>query len=490
MRAFSWANLPFASALVLVALSAPAHADGTQADLAPSDKTEASSADIDTALVPVVSFKGEEGSRLTLTQRREELGAQAASVAVMLGGEIAWTRAYGEGVDEDTLFQLASLSKTVASTGIIALSMELGVALDEDISGSLTGLDLARLNPDGLPITLRALLSHTNGTTVSGFPGYLMSDDVPTAIEVIEGTGPTNTKPVIIKPNPEGERRYSGGGYTLAQHWAEVASGEAFPALMRRLVLDRVGMERSTFASGTAETFARDNVARGFQYSGEVIPGGWRIHPEQAAASLWSTPREYLRFVRALLKAMDGDGSAGIDPAVAQAMTQPIASEYGLGIGVAEINGAIRLSHSGSNRGYKSNFMAYPATGDAVISVVNSDRGFALVGDIGRTANIVYGWPIRARLERTRMAASPEDAAALVGDYSEQGESKTAFTLTSELPVLVGTSPSGYRFELVKTGEMTFIDPQDGQEGTFVTNEAGEVSVTFGGTTYVKAAAP
>ena len=490
MRAISLANLPIASALVLAALSAPAHADSQTADKTGASKEAASSADIDTALVPVVSFKGEEGSRLTLTERREQLGAQAASVAVMLGGEIAWARAYGEGVDEETLFQLASLSKTVASAGIIALALEKGVGLDEDISGSLTGLDLARLNPDGLPITLRALLSHTNGTTVSGFPGYLMSDSVPTAIEVIEGTGPTNTKPVIVKPNPEGERRYSGGGYTLAQHWAEVVSGEAFEAVMRRLVLDPVGMKRSTFASGTAETFARDNVARGFQYSGEMIPGGWRIHPEQAAASLWSTPREYLRFVRALLMAMEGDGSAGIDPAVAQAMTQPIASEYGLGVGVAEINGAIRLSHSGSNRGYKSNFMAYPATGDAVISVVNSDRGFALVGDIGRTANRVYGWPIRTILERTRLPATPEDAEALLGDYSEQGESKTAFTLTAELPVLIGTSPSGYRFELVKTGEMTFIDPQDGQEGTFVTGEAGDVRVTFGGTTYVKAAEP
>ena len=485
MRAFSLTNLPIASALVLLALSAPAQAEGIKAD-----RTEASSADIDTALVPVVSFEGEEEARLTLAQRLKEVRAPAASVAVMLGGEIAWARAYGEGVDEDTLFQLASLSKTVAAAGILALALENGVGLDEDISGSLTGLDLARLNPDGLPITLRGLLSHTNGTTVSGFPGYLMSDPVPTTRDVIEGTGGTNTKPVVVKPNPSGERRYSGGGYTVAQHWVEVVSGEAFPAVMRRLVLDPVGMERSTFASGTAETFERVNVARGFQYSDEMVPGGWRIHPEQAAASLWSTPREYLRFVRALLMAMDGDGSAGIDPAIASAMTKPIASEYGLGIGVAEIKGAIRLSHSGSNIGYKSNFMAYPATGDAVISVVNSDRGFPLVGDIGRTANVVYGWPIRALLERTRMAASPEDAQALVGDYSEQGESKTAFTLTAELPVLVGTAPSGYRFELVKTGEMTFIDPQDGQEGTFVTNKAGDVSVTFGGTTYVKVAAP
>ncbi|MEM7702749.1 MAG: serine hydrolase domain-containing protein [Pseudomonadota bacterium] len=478
MRAIPLAKLPIAAALALSAFSAPIHADNKAA----------TSADLDTALVPLVSFEGEEGNRLTLAERREELGVKAASVAVLRGGEIAWARAYGEGTDQETLFQLASLSKTVAAAGIVALAFEKGVSLDEDISSSLTGLDLERLNPDGLSITLRKLLSHTNGTTVSGFPGYLMSDPVPSTREVIEGTGGTNTKPVVVKPNPKGERRYSGGGFTVAQHWAEVVSSETFPEVMRRLVLDPVGMERSTFASGTAETFERDNVARGFQFSGEMIPGGWRIHPEQAAASLWSTPREYLRFVRALMKAMDGDGSAGIAPEVASEMTKPIASEYGLGIGVAEINGAIRLSHSGSNRGYKSNFMAYPATGDAVISVANSDRGFALVGDIGRTANVVYGWPIGALLKRTRMAASAQDVATFSGDYREVGKSQTAFTLTGELPDLVGSAPSGFRFRLVKTGEATFIDPQDGQEGTFVTSDDGDIRVTFGGTTYVKIA--
>ncbi|MEM9085574.1 MAG: serine hydrolase domain-containing protein [Pseudomonadota bacterium] len=446
------------------------------------------SADIDGALVPLVIFEGEEDRRLSLEERRKQLDVRAASVAVMRNGEIAWARAYGDSVDEETLFQLASLSKTVAAAGIIALAFEKGVSLDEDISGSLTGLDLERLNPDGVPITLRKLLSHTNGTTVSGFPGYLMSDPVPSTREVIEGTGGTNTQPVVVKPNPDGERRYSGGGFTVAQHWAEVVSGEAFPAAMRRLVLDPIGMERSTFASGTAESFERNNVARGFQSSGDMIPGGWRIHPEQAAASLWSTPREYLRFVRALMMAMDGDGSAGIDPEVAAEMTKPIASEYGLGIGVAEIDGAIRLSHSGSNRGYKSNFMAYPATRDAIISVVNSDRGFALVGDIGRTANVTYQWPVRALITRKRLGADKEELQPYLGDWMRAGSESVAFTLTAKPPVMIGSAPSGFQFTLVKTGEATFIDPQDGQEGTFVTGEAGEIRVTFGGTTYVNSA--
>ncbi len=446
-------------------------------------------AKIEAGLVPLVSFEGEEANRQTLEERRSQLGIPAVSTAVLRNGELSWARAYGGTADSDTLFQFASLSKTVAAAGIVALAFERRVGLEDDISADLEGLDLARLNPGGLPITLRGLLSHTSGATVSGFPGYASSGPVPTAKDVIEGRGATNTDPVAISPNPDGERRYSGGGYTIAQYWVESVTGESFEAAMRRLVLDPLGMERSTFASAPPASFARDNVAAATIVDGQPVEGGWRIHPEQAAASLWSTPSEYALFLAALLRALDGDENGGIAPAVARAMTKPVAADYGLGIGVAEVNGAIRLSHSGSNIGYKSNFMAYPASGDAIVTVANAQNGWPMVGDIGRTANVTYGWPTSELLKRTRMAADAEELAAFTGDYARAGAEAVAFSLTADPPELVGKAPSGYTFRLVKTGEATFIDPQDGQEGTFFPDETGRISVTFGDDTYVRIAA-
>ena len=41
--------------------------------------------------------------------------------------------------------------------------------------------------------------------------------------------------------------RYSGGGYTLLQLLVEEVSGEPFDVYMKRAVLDRLGMDRSTF---------------------------------------------------------------------------------------------------------------------------------------------------------------------------------------------------------------------------------------------------
>jgi len=437
---------------------------------------------IEASIVPLVSFIGEDDERLTLEQRRAELGIPAVSTAVLRNGQQSWARAYGEGVDEHTLFQFASLSKTVAAAGIVALAFERGVDLDDDLSGDLTGLDLDRLNPEGLPITLRGLLSHTNGATVGGFRGYTPDEAVPSTAGVIEGQG--NSDPVVIEPNPDRERRYSGGGYTIAQYWVEQVTGKSFEAVMRRLILDPLGMTRSTFVSLPPAAFDRENVAPATETNGEPIEGGWHLHPEQAAASLWSTPSEYLRFLAAVMGALDGEASTGIAPEVARALVTPVADGYGLGIGVAEIDGATRLTHSGSNIGYKSNFMAYPASGDAIVTVANAQNGWPMVGDIGRTANVEYGWPMRPLIERPRLDASAAELAAFTGDYKATGDDSLMVTLTAEAPVMLGSTPSGYRFRLIRTGEATFIDPQDGQEGTFVTDESGVVSVTFGGRTF------
>lgn len=447
---------------------------------------DAGQAQIEAALVPLVTFEGEEASRKRLDARRAELRVPAASVAVLRDGKLAWARAYGEAVDEATLFQFASLSKPVAAAGIIALAFERGVGLDDDISADLAALDLARLNPDGLPITLRGLLSHTNGATVGGFRGYDSDGPVPTTAQVIAGTGPANSDPVVIAPDPARAFRYSGGGYTVAQFWAEQVSGETFPDLMRRLVLEPLGMQRSTFRIGPPGGFVRGNVAIAHGGDGAPLAGGWHLHPESAAASLWSTPREYLLFVDALMKAARGEEGAAIAPAVAREMSTPVGEGYGLGIGVSEIDGTVRLSHSGSNVGYKSNFMSYPERGDAIVSVANSESGWPLVGDIGRTANVAYGWPTSPLIVRTRLSATAEELARFTGDYTRSGAGDVLFTLAADGPQMIGSAPSGYTFRLVKTGKATFIDPQDGQEGTFVTDDAGNVSVTFAGRTYVR----
>ena len=67
----------------------------------------------------------------------------------------------------------------------------------------------------GAPVTLRGLLTHRAGLSVSGFPGYGPNEPVPDAPGVLDGHG--NTGPVRVVMTPGERWRYSGGGYTVMQ---------------------------------------------------------------------------------------------------------------------------------------------------------------------------------------------------------------------------------------------------------------------------------
>ena len=161
---------------------------------------------IESALIGIVSFTDEDGKRPTLEKRMAELEVRSASVAVFSGGDLHWASAYGEVDDVDTLFQAASLSKALAAVGIVALANEIGTDLDADLGSSFAVLRDKRLNPSGVPVTLRGLLSHSAGATISGFPGYSPDADIPSTQEIVFGTNGSNTAGIIIEPDRVGQR--------------------------------------------------------------------------------------------------------------------------------------------------------------------------------------------------------------------------------------------------------------------------------------------
>jgi CubicO group peptidase (beta-lactamase class C family) len=417
---------------------------------------------LEARIMPVVWVAGEAPEALPLSDHMAKIGVPAVSIAVYRGGELHWAEGYGEGADRDTLFQAASLSKMVAAVGITALAQEKGVSLDADISASLPGIDMATFNPQGAPITLRALLSHTNGATVSGFPGYEAGLPVPSTLEVITGSGGANTDAVVIRPNPDRTFAYSGGGYTVAQYWAEQASGENFAAMMQRLVLVPAGMTQSTFAQPLPDGFAGGNVAAAHSADGEEIAGRWHTYPELAAAGLWTTPSDYGRFLVTLGKASAGEAGTGIDPAVAAQVTAPVVEDYGLGAGIVMYDGEKSLQHSGGNEGYMCFAMALPERGDVIVTMTNSDNGHRLYRDILTTAQEIYGWPSDTPETLTRVMLGAEALAAYAGAYVQEGAADVVLELTAGDTDLLGTSPFVGSFRLVPVGEGVFVDPENG----------------------------
>ena len=66
--------------------------------------------------------------------------------------------------------------------------------------------------------------------------------NLPTEEEVLEGKSPANNSPVLVSFQPGSKYSYSGGGFQVLQQMIQDVEKKPFPAIMKNLVLDPLGM--------------------------------------------------------------------------------------------------------------------------------------------------------------------------------------------------------------------------------------------------------
>jgi CubicO group peptidase (beta-lactamase class C family) len=226
-------------------------------------------------------------------------------VAVIEESAIAWSRATGGPPDQ--LFQAGSISKPVTAMVALELAACGQADLDGDVNQQLTSWQL----PGPSRVSLRHLLGHTAGTGVPFLPGYRQGADVPALGEVLNGTPPSATPAVRADPARQGRFCYSGGGYAVIQQLITDVTGLQFADAARALVLEPLGMTRSTFEN-PLPAHLRSSAAR----------HDWHVYPECAAAGLWTTPGDLARYACALQAALAGRPSP-IRPEVAAQLLTP-----------------------------------------------------------------------------------------------------------------------------------------------------------------------
>src|SRR5688500_12367122 len=259
---------------------------------------------VEQGLLPAIRVQGRAAVPATIEQRMHVHGVPAVSVAVIQDGRIEWARAYGfadlasrRPATTSTLFQAASISKPVAAIGALRLVQEGKLALDEDVNAKLRTWRLpANELTARRPVTLRLIMTHSPGTPVHGFPGYAPGADVPTVAQLLDGQKPANTVAVRVDIEPGSRWRYSGGGTTVMQLLMTDVTGEPFPSLMRRLVLDPAGMTASTYEQPLPAPRAAQ-AATGYRSAATAVTGRYHTYPEMAAAGLWTTPTDLARLV-------------------------------------------------------------------------------------------------------------------------------------------------------------------------------------------------
>ena len=264
-------------------------------------------------------------------------------------------------VNPDMLFQAGSVSKPMFALTLLRYADKGLIDIDADISGVIPEYTK-------IPVTFAALLSHTAGFNLHGFPGYPAKHAPLTLEDVLDGKGVT---PKLRRILPYGKQHsYSGGGITLAELAFTRITGTTLREAFRKEVAEPLGLKRTGFFRPLDEELV-SNAAFGGRLGIKEDPAhGYHYYPEHAAAGLWTTPTELVKIGIELGKSYREGGFLKKETAVR--MMTPVMDEYGLClyVWVSEARGGAEVAgHGGENCGFLTSWV-FSRTEDLCVAVM------------------------------------------------------------------------------------------------------------------------
>jgi CubicO group peptidase (beta-lactamase class C family) len=318
----------------------------------------------------------------------------AASVAVIDHGELivgAW------GSEPDTLFQAASVSKPVTAFAIMRLVASGRLDLDANVNDLLSSWKLRGISGGSPQVTVRQLLSHSAAINVRSFPGYRPGSPTPSLEAILDGFAPTNTPPIRVEGIPGLATTYSGGGFLVLQQMLEEQLIKPFSEIVHELVFEPASMTSATFEQREAKGSRRRAIGH---VEGRPVQEGWNLYPEAAAAGMWCSAADLVRFADAVQSSLEGEASALLPSRLAQQMVTPMFAGVGLGFGLRGTGSHRRFAHTGGNLGYRCEVSGVVGSRCSAAVMTNGNEGdvvtHAMIGRIAADANWpdLDGWPM------------------------------------------------------------------------------------------------
>jgi CubicO group peptidase (beta-lactamase class C family) len=337
----------------------------------------------------------------TLQELMDKYHVPGLSIAVIRDFAIHWAKGYGISdvatgapVENDTLFQAASISKPVAAMAVLKAVEEGKFSLDDDINKILKSwqLPVDGFTPGG-PVTPRALLSHTSGTGDGfGFPGYHPSAPLPTTVQILDGQSPSNVGAVRMERPPLTGMKYSGGGVTIMELALVDALGKPFPRILEEWVLGPVGMTESAFEQPLGAK--RDaKAARAHDGQGKAMDAKWHVYPELEAAGLWTTSVDLAKLAIEVQKSLRNESNRVLTRESVREMMEPVGvGDYAVGFEISKMGEGWYFGHGGGNWGFRCDLEAHKVKGYGVAIMTNGDNGGILIRELKDRIARAYDW--------------------------------------------------------------------------------------------------
>ncbi|HSQ37533.1 MAG TPA: serine hydrolase domain-containing protein, partial [Acidimicrobiia bacterium] len=236
--------------------------------------------------------------------------AVGLAVGVVANGRLEFFHGHGVSdiasnapVTEDTVFRIASISKTFTAVAVMQLWEQGLVDLDAPANDYLRSYQLISRQPGFRPATVRHLLTHTAGipqtvhlsrVLMSGWVGesYELGQTVPTLAEYYRGG-------LRLAVEPGTTFTYSDHSLATAGQIVEDTSGKPLARYLREHIFEPLGMADSDLLrSERVKSCLATGYTLGSSGTKAVTDREW-ITP--AASSIYSTPRDMARYLAALL---------------------------------------------------------------------------------------------------------------------------------------------------------------------------------------------
>jgi CubicO group peptidase (beta-lactamase class C family) len=322
-----------------------------------------------------------------------------AVMGIIVDGELVWVKAAGireaenkAPVTTDTVFRIASMTKSFTAMAILKLRDEGKLSLDDPVSRYVPALaDLSYPTGDSPVLTIRHLLTHSEG-----FP-----EDNPWGDRQLAQTDETirawMKAGIPFSTAPGTAFEYSNYGFAILGQVVAKASGKPYADYVRDNILRPLGMKASTFEMSEVP---REQIALGYRREDNA----WKAEPILAHGSfgsmggLWTTAPDLARYVAFLMSAFpprDEPEHGPIKRSSAREMQQlwrfspgsvfrptvdaPLqmsVSGYGYGLGVSQdCRFPYVIGHGGGLPGYGSLMRWLPDYGVGLIAMGNLTYG-------------------------------------------------------------------------------------------------------------------
>lgn len=294
------------------------------------------------------------------------------SLALIHDGKIFWSDSFGtkradttDAVNDSTVFQAASLSKTVFAYIVLQLVEQGQLDLDTRLA-NYWETDYVENDDRDDKITARMVLSHT-----TGFPNWRPRD---------------GSLEIYFSP---GERfSYSGEGFVYLQRVVETLTGEKLNKLAQKFVFEPLGMRHSSY---TWRPDFEDHYAVGHGAFGNVVERD-PMTEANAAYSLYTTAEDYAKFVIAILNTTELSRDAvtemlspqiHLDPNCTNC-TQTTPTElsenlaWGLGWGLQLTDAGTSFWHWGDQGIFRCYTVAFQESKIGLVYFTNSQNGLSV----------------------------------------------------------------------------------------------------------------